>query len=75
MELSELQRLPESRITVEVPMDCDPYQAYLDANRALEESREKHGYITPEALDEYRASIRNLDSHAKDCIALDRSSE
>ena len=49
----QLEGTAEDRVTLQIPIDSDEYQAFLDANRAREQSREEYGYVTQEAQEAY----------------------
>lgn len=60
-------------VTVSVPLESDPYEKFLEANRLLEQAREKFGYITPEALEKYRQAVAGVDKFARELFAGDRA--
>ena len=67
------RRLPEHRVTVEVPIDSAAYQAYLAANRAVEQAREDTGYVTRETIDALRIASEALGADALSRLGTDRS--
>jgi hypothetical protein len=69
-----LSNLPLDRILVEVPIDSPEYQAFLEANRLREQSREEFGGPDPKAEEGYREAVGKLSEFARVLYARKRAS-
>lgn len=53
------------QLGVDIEIDHPTYQEFLSANRFVEEVREEHGYVTPEALERRLKAVQALDAEAQ----------
>ena len=72
--IGPLRGLPQDRIVVDVPIDSPEYQAFLEANRLREQSREEHGGPDPKAEEGYREAVEVLSKFSRVLYAQNRAS-
>lgn len=58
-------RLPKAGLIVQVPIDSDPYQAYLAANARIEQERDALGEPTAEAYLALQAAVAGVNEFAR----------
>ncbi len=61
----DVNHLPKAGLTVEVPFNSEPYQAYLRANARIEHEREELGAPTADAYEALRVAVAGVTEFAK----------
>ena len=63
--LEYLLNLPDHRVTVSIPIGSKEYQNFLAANKAVEEARDKNGYLDNQYLVALRTATKKVDELAR----------
>lgn len=63
----------KSGIKVEISIESDPYQDYLNAGKQMEKDREEFGEIRIETYNKYKAAVAKVNNYAKEILQKNKS--